>query len=33
MKPCDIGSEAAERYVAGSMPEQERTSFEDHFFA
>ncbi len=33
MKPCDIGSEAAERYVAGSMPEPERTSFEDHFFA
>ena len=33
MKPCDIGAEAAEQYVAGSMPEPERTSFEDHFFA
>ncbi len=33
MKPCDIGLEAAERYVAGSMDESERTSFEDHFFA
>ncbi len=33
MKPCDIGTEAAERYVGGSMPEPERTSFEDHFFA
>ena len=33
MKPCDIGAEAAERYVGGSMPEPERTSFEDHFFA
>jgi TolA-binding protein len=33
MKPCDIGSEAAERYVVGSMDESERTSFEDHFFA
>ena len=33
VKPCDIGAEAAERYVAGSMPEPERTSFEDHFFA
>ncbi len=33
VKPCDIESEAAERYVDGSMDELERTSFEDHFFA
>ena len=30
---CDMGSEAAERYVDGSMGEPERTGFEDHFFA
>ena len=33
MTPCDNGLDAAERYVAGSMDESERTSFEDHFFA
>ncbi len=33
MTPCDMGSDAAERYVAASMDEAERTSFEDHFFA
>jgi Tetratricopeptide repeat len=33
MTPCDMGSEAAERYVAASMDEAERTSFEDHFCA
>jgi TolA-binding protein len=33
VKQCDQGSEAAERYVAGSMSEPERAGFEDHFFA
>lgn len=33
VKPCDMGSEAAGRYVDGSMTEPERTAFEDHFFA
>ncbi len=33
MTPCDKGSDAAERYVAASMDDEERTSFEDHFFA
>ena len=33
MTPCDMGSEAAERYVSGTMTEPERTSFEQHFFA
>ncbi len=33
MTPCDMGSDAAERYVAASMDDAERTSFEDHFFA
>jgi TolA-binding protein len=33
VKHCDMGSEAAERYVDGSMGEPERTGFEDHFFA
>jgi hypothetical protein len=33
VKQCDKGSEAAERYVDGSMGEPERTGFEDHFFA
>ena len=33
MTPCDMGSEAAERYVAGAMTEPERTGFEQHFFA
>jgi TolA-binding protein len=33
MPPCDRGSDAAERYVAATMDDAERTSFEDHFFA
>lgn len=33
MTHCDITPDAAERYVAGTMVEPERTGFEDHFFA
>jgi TolA-binding protein len=33
MTQCDLGSEPAERYVARTMPELERTGFEEHFFA
>ena len=32
MTHCDMGPEPAERYVAGDMPELERTGFEEHFF-
>ncbi len=32
MSHCDLGPEPAERYVAGDMPELERTGFEEHFF-
>jgi hypothetical protein len=33
VRRCEMSSEAAERYVAGTMDESERTGFEDHFFA
>jgi TolA-binding protein len=32
VKQCGMGSEAAERYLDGSMTEPDRTAFEDHFF-
>src|SRR4030095_8888515 len=33
MTECTLTPDTAERYVAGTMPESERTSFEDHFMA
>ena len=33
MTECTPTPDTAERYVAGTMPEPERTSFEDHFMA
>ena len=32
MRRCEFSAEEAERYVAGTMDESERTGFEDHFF-
>jgi tetratricopeptide (TPR) repeat protein len=29
---CEMTSDSAERYVSGTMPDGERSSFEDHFF-
>lgn len=30
---CDKSTDAAERYVSGTLPEAEQTAFEEHFFA
>jgi hypothetical protein len=32
MNECDQDPDTAERYVSGTLPEPERTSFEEHFF-
>jgi Putative zinc-finger len=33
MNECDQAADTAERYVSGTLPEPERTSFEEHFFS
>jgi tetratricopeptide (TPR) repeat protein len=32
MEQCSLATDSAERYVDGTMPEEERSAFEEHYF-